>query len=100
MHDAFLEALVKSVHVPPFLLVHIAFVSGIPLNFLPTPQGSLDAGLEVLNALILKQQVEALDPFLLARFLPFNLEALSWPEALSICGSIPQRFKDAASGLA
>lgn len=79
-----MEALIKRVHVAPFLLVHISLVSSVPLNFLSASQCSLDSRLEIFNIFVLKKKIEALDPFLLPRLLPLDLEALSWPEAFSV----------------
>lgn len=84
MHDALLKALVKRIRVAPFLLAHISFVSSVSLNFLSSPQCRLDSRLEIFNVFVLEQEVKALDPFLLPRLLPLDLEALSWPEGRSM----------------
>ena len=83
MHDTLLKALIKGVCVMPLLLVYVGLVSSVPLNLLPAPQGSLDSRLEVFNALLLKEQIEALHPFLLARVLPLDLKAFSSSAQLS-----------------
>lgn len=50
----------------PWLLVNECSIACIPFHLLPPPEGCVYASLEVLNALVLKQEVEALDPLLFA----------------------------------